>query len=339
MEDSPHETAKDSLAAIQKNPVTSVFAASLSTVHFIKLFRESISASSLDSLELVSRAFLLLLGCDHLREFEILQVDDELLFAKLSFANPLRISDYGRSACSYTELLFRIASDLCDKIIISVWPNSKPIWDACCADFDRSIDRWGQNITKVVAFIFAPDPESKLAQIPTVAQWVNVRDQVVEMPVIDYEALKVDIQKEWERAIGRSLYDHFLGLSPQAIPADMGLLQYVPPARPQIIRAIEFLKGCEKPVKGAVLAKNLGVNIGTLRKHYLPAMRQQGMKSGRDGYYIAGQDSASYALCLALWCCLGRTWYGARTCATSRHLVMVLSGRRIRAAWKALLES
>src|SRR5260221_13825805 len=103
---------------------------------------------------------------EQMRESQNVRMGGQLLWAKLSLANPSRVSGYGRSAASCTELLFRILSDLCDRIASCVWPDSEPTWRGDHNESGDWADRWHRNLSKIAAFVFSVDPNSGLARVP-----------------------------------------------------------------------------------------------------------------------------------------------------------------------------
>jgi hypothetical protein len=44
-------------------------------------------------------------------------------------------------------------------------------------------------------------------------------------------------------------------------------------------------------VKGLVIAKKIGVEWATFRKHYAPTLKRFGVRNEGDGYYLSGGSS------------------------------------------------
>lgn len=62
--------------------------------------------------------------------------------------------------------------------------------------------------------------------------------------------------------------------------------------KPHIAKALELVKA-HKPIKGILLARKLGIKESTLRKHYIPKLKQLGVERSADGYTIDDESRSA----------------------------------------------
>jgi hypothetical protein len=244
------------------------------------LLEKSSRAAASGSLEITASAFILMVFCDLLEQSALVRVDAELLWAKLSLANPARVSGYGYSAVSYSDLVLRIASKWCEIIVSSVWPDSEPTWREFRVGQGKIDDRWNRNLSRIAAFVWNVDREAKVARIPPVERWEHVHQRLADMPPIDCEALKVDVIKEWERAMGHALYEDILKVS-RTLPPDMGVRKCIPPVAAKSVSLTDKEENIRQAAAGKLqtgeeLAKVAGYQFNSDFRRTLSEMYKRG---------------------------------------------------------------